>query len=373
MSPNSIGGTAGAVSADGRFIIGGDSVGCDSNANCTGIGWIWHNGQYQSINTLVGVPAGLPLYASGISGDGSALVLSNYDTDQSYLWRDGALTALSSGEPAWLVQDWATTISDDGQTVAGFRFEVQSSMEAWQWRGGDRIPLGDLQVDPNFISSIANGISGDGSTIVGGAVATPYLNQAFRWSEGQMSGLGYLRDKIIPDPIFPEFLLYPESTANATSYDGSVIVGNSASYNTRLFETEAFRWEDGVMIGLGDLPGGLFYSDARSVSADGSIIVGTGVMEGGHRAFIWDELHGMRLLEDVLIGMGLDLQGWKLTTATDISADGSVIVGFGINPNGVGEPFRAVIPEPASLALIFLGFGALFCRRLPETRRAARL
>ena len=372
-SPASQSGAAGAISADGRYIIGSDSFGCDLDGNCTGIGWVWNDGQFQSINSVVGAPAGQRLYASGISHDGGTLAIVDWDSNQSSLWRDGNLTPLSFGAPTWQIQDFATGVSDDGNTVSGGRFDALVGGEGWRWRNGTRVPLGDLQVNSTYIGSVALGVSPDGHVILGQAMSASTFNQAFRWSDGQMTSLGYLRDEIIPDPIFPKYLLYPESTANAASFDGAVIVGNSPSYNTRLFETEAFRWENGVMVGLGDLPGGMFYSDALSVSADGSIIVGTGVMEGGHRAFIWDELHGMRLLEDVLTNAGIDLQGWKLVSATDISADGTIIVGKGLNADGVLEPFRAVVPEPASMALVVLGAAAISCRRLPKCRMSARL
>jgi probable HAF family extracellular repeat protein len=44
------------------------------------------------------------------------------------------------------------------------------------------------------------------------------------------------------------------SSANAVSKDGKVVVGMSLSNSN--YEYEAFRWENGKMQGLGDLPGG---------------------------------------------------------------------------------------------------------------------
>ncbi len=61
------------------------------------------------------------------------------------------------------------------------------------------------------------------------------------------------------------------SVAQAVSADGSVVVGTGAS----AFGTEAFRWTaDDGMVGLGDLPGGGFFSAASGMSADGSTVVG---------------------------------------------------------------------------------------------------
>lgn len=117
-----------------------------------------------------------------------------------------------------------------------------------------------------------------------------------------------------------------------------MIVGSSSSDQG----SEAFRWSaNGGMVGLGDLPGGIFRSYAYGVSADGDVVVGESVTDivifepfGDwtyvFEAFIWNEQHGIRDLREVLAGdYGLDLSGWTLTRATGISADGLTIVGFG--------------------------------------------
>ena len=70
---------------------------------------------------------------------------------------------------------------------------------------------------------------------------------------------------------------------------------------------------------------------------------------------IWDSVHGMRSLKMVLENdFGLDLSGWDLTGAADISDDGLTIVGSGIN-SGRYEAWIAVIPEPASWVLLVAG------------------
>jgi hypothetical protein len=99
------------------------------------------------------------------------------------------------------------------------------------------------------------------------------------------------------------------------------------------------------MVGLGDCPGGGNGSQAQGVSGDGSVVVGfcdTGVP--GDEAFIWDAENGMRVLSDVLEqDFGLDLTGWTLNAALETSDDGRVIVGFGVNPSGNTEAWRAVL------------------------------
>ena len=94
--------------------------------------------------------------------------------------------------------------------------------------------------------------------------------------------------------------------------------------------TEAYRWtaETGI-VGLGDLPGGTFYSWAHGISADGLVIVGESDYRGpvfqiasntASQAFRWTAESGM-------VGLGtLPDALWSCATAA--SEDGSVVVGF---------------------------------------------
>lgn len=159
---------------------------------------------------------------------------------------------------------------------------------------------------------------------------------------------------------------YVGSTAYGISADGRVVVGASYSDRSEGWQ-EAFRWtESEGMVGLGDLPGGGFSSRARAASADGSVIVGDGDSGEHGGVFIWDSVHGMRNLLDVLTEeCGLGLQGWSLMFGTDVSADGLTIEGIAVDPEGGHGGYIAHIPEPA--ALILLAFGGLpLIRRRPR-------
>jgi probable HAF family extracellular repeat protein len=114
------------------------------------------------------------------------------------------------------------------------------------------------------------------------------------------------------------------SYAYGISGDGQVVVGTSAT------ETEgsvAFRWtvEDGL-VPLGWLPGG-DKNSARGVSADGSVIVGFGksyntTEDDEFEAFKWTAATGM-------VGLG-DLPGGEFDSrAYDVTADGQTVVGYG--------------------------------------------
>src|SRR5262249_31667628 len=70
----------------------------------------------------------------------------------------------------------------------------------------------------------------------------------------------------------------------------------------------------------------------------------------GYEAVIWDPVNGLRLLKQALelqmTGGDLGaLDYWTLTSATGISADGTVICGYGTNPMGITESFVATFPR----------------------------
>jgi hypothetical protein len=67
------------------------------------------------------------------------------------------------------------------------------------------------------------------------------------------------------------------------------------------------------------------------------------------RPFIWDDLHSIRDVNDVLrddYGLGESLAGWTLTGALDISDDGRTIVGDGLTPQGILAPWIAHLGSP---------------------------
>ena len=164
-------------------------------------------------------------------------------------------------------------------------------------------------------------VSADGSVIVGYGNSVNGNTEAVRWTQsGGTVGLGFLADD------------HHNSFPTDVSADGSVIVGGS--YTTPSFPISPFRWtQETGMVGLGSYPDGWFgwYDLANGVSADGSVIVGR--VDGyTNQAFRWTQSSG-------IVGLG-DLAGGSFdSSATDVSADGSVIVGYGNSVNG-SEAFR---------------------------------
>jgi len=122
------------------------------------------------------------------------------------------------------------------------------------------------------------------------------------------------------------------SQAKGVSADGSFVVGKSASVSG----TEAFLW-DAVngMQGLGDLPGSTFESAAFDVSDDGSVVVGWGKSTSsasGFEAFQWDTSNGLQGLGD--LSGGIFFSG-----ALGVSADGTTIAGASASSSGILEAF----------------------------------
>ena len=95
-------------------------------------------------------------------------------------------------------------------------------------------------------------------------------------------------------------------------------------------------------IGIGDLPGGAFFSQAFGISSDGSTIVGQSESASGLQAFRWTEADGM-------VPLGY-LEGGFFSTASCVSADGTVVVGSGTT----GHKLEAFQWTVRSLSLIHI-------------------
>lgn len=189
-------------------------------------------------------------------------------------------------------------------------------------------PLGLAPVGSAGLASVAYGVSNGGGFVVGSYDQTPAVPRAFRWSaDDGMVALEFL-----------DGLSSGSSTARSISANGLVIVGQSTSLSAKeSFPSgqEAFRWSaEGGMVALGDIPGGDFFSSASDVSADGDVVVGYGRPgQGVQSAFRWTSTTGLVQLSDLAGG---DVYGG----ASAVSADGNVAVGQG--DNGTYEAVRWV-------------------------------
>ena len=213
----------------------------------------------------------------------------------------------------------ATDVSADGNAAVGF---------ALLWTAAD----GVTSVGP---SNNAFGISPEGDVVVGMTSASG-RGHAMRWTRaGGVQDLGTLSGS--------------EAFADSASWHGAVVVGQALVLQNPYRFWHAFRWM--AARGMEDLKtlGGP-QSAAYDVTPDGSVIVGKSLISSSsasERAFRWTTQTGIRELQRELLDAGVTaVQSWILFSATSVSADGRVIVGYGFNPARQWEAFRAVLPVP---------------------------
>jgi probable HAF family extracellular repeat protein len=325
------GSAATAVSADGAVVVGS----CPDSASCSEA-WRWTQG--TGIVGLGFLSGDATSEALAVSDDGS--VVAGASGAKAARWLEGSgWQDLSGGLPPADISS-ANGVSTDGSAVVGHYISpfmgAATGVFVWRQIGGTSLYLQD---DVPWISSIT-GISSDGLVMSAwtGVLDAP---DALRFTESGSQTL----------PALPEAFCNCGQTAEAISADGTTIVGQS--------EGQAFRWQSGSgTVGLGHLDpvGSQIYSNTLAASADGRVVVGTSSelfcdpwpnCWEDERAFVWTQLRDMFNLRDELVALGLDLTGWTLTAATGVSADGTVIVGRGINPSGDPEAWRAEVPELA--------------------------
>jgi probable HAF family extracellular repeat protein len=227
---------------------------------------------------------------------------------------------------------FATGMSADGSVVSG-QSTSTSGTEAFVWTAsGGMVGLGDLP--GGAFDSSAWAVSADGLALAGDGT-TAAGREAFVWTAaGGLVPLGYL-------PGGGAF-----SGAHGVSSHGTYVAGASDSFNASPGNVEAFRWSAaGGMVGLGELDGGAAGSFANGISADGQVIVGGSETSLGTEAYVWTPSCGMRNLKSYLLSLGVgSVASWTLQNAHGVSADGTTIVGYGINPSGQTEPWIAHVP-----------------------------
>ncbi|MEM7787424.1 MAG: hypothetical protein AAF594_06835, partial [Bacteroidota bacterium] len=335
LSDGPLGSRAYAVSADGSVVVGSSSAGA--------FRWTADGGMQVVLDADQST-------AWGVSSDGSVVVgTANGLLDaEAFRWTaDGVadLGFLPEGD-----RSSAYDVSSDGSVIVGSGAGLDNGSpwsEAFRWtESGGMVGIGGLP--GGLVSAGAFGVSSDGSVVVGSSWSDRGP-RAWRWTA--TGGMVELVLDASPDNI-------AASGASAVSADGTVVVGAVTRISPN--EREAVRWtaSEGT-VGLGDLPGGRFSSSAFAVSADGTVVVGssqTGIEINDIEAFIWTQADGMRSLQAVLGEQDANLSGWTLREATGISADGNVVVGWGINPDGNVEAWRAELSPTARWVAPAAGF-----------------
>ena len=197
---------------------------------------------------------------------------------------------------------------------------------------------------PGRDSSSAAGVSANGTVVVGFSNRPHFPGiippEAFRWTAASgMVGLGSLPGGNL-------------SGATGVNADGTVVVGTTLFLTPGGFQQQAFRWtEETGMVGLDFLPGGN-QSRATGVSANGKVVVGEAVdASGREQAFRWTAATRMQSVLTLLLASKVVTMadfGWRLESANAVSADGTVIVGDGVDPLGHVQGWIARLPKESN-------------------------
>jgi uncharacterized membrane protein len=356
-------------------------------------------------------PLGIPPVAGAlgslptdVSSHGDVIVGKIYDEvddepipNTSFRWTPGGIEEL----PGCALE--RLHVSDDGTRIAGGCTTRDVARDPAVWVNGvyERVPLSG-----DFEAALIYGVSGDGLVLFGSMgieVDDPLdesdqpidSTQVFRHTNGASAAVGRLPGDLVSyfvaasfdgsaavidsqvqghppdddvvdefhgarfsiDEDHPEGVLVNlgpgagEVSPKDISSDGATVVGDSSSIG-------GFRWRANTGMTPLPLPFGALGAVPYGVSGDGSVIVGTYLRAmdeispfDEQRACIWTS-NGPRDLQDLLVvELGLDLQGWHLTSATAISRDGLTIVGTGYAP---GSPYLSgwrVGPPPSAVKL----------------------
>jgi probable HAF family extracellular repeat protein len=341
---------------------------------------------FHGLGQMPGVWPAAGTYASAISGDGSTIMgygwvcangqpsCTSSSTVQAYRWTAaGRYKVLGSRGSSDFFG--AGAVSNDGSVIVG-EHALPNKFDAFRWtaaHGMVRLPM-----------NIASAVTADGAMVTGGdnwwktsgqtGIFGPFPGEQDQTSAFGLSGTAQapvavgaaIKGSGGNGPTFHAFRWTPtgglqdlgvttgsESFATAISGNGLVIVGEARDASGFW---RAFRWTASTgMQDIGTVGGP--ESAAFAVNFDGTVIVGTSLTSSGsgsNDAFVWTATTGMQDLKTVLQAVGVHTADkWvSLTTVDGISTDGTVIVGYGLNPRtnafpfGQWEPFRVVLPVP---------------------------
>jgi probable HAF family extracellular repeat protein len=325
-----------AISADGSTIVGyawvcpNGAPSCESTGKTEAFRWTGA-GKFQVLGDLGSSIGSMALATSSTGAVVAGDAPKGDNSFGSFRWTVAkGIAAL----PAKLF--FGSAVIADGTMVAGGDFW-------WNTSGA----IGKFGPFPgNQDQTQTYGLAGTSAApiAVGAALKGSDLNgatfHAFRWTPA--SGLQDLG-----------LTTGTQSIAIAISGDGTVVVGEATDASGFW---RAFRWTASTgMVDIGTLGGP--ESAAYAVNQDGSVIVGTALsseLSDSNESFIWTASTGMQDLRTVLQSNGVhSADTWvTLESATGVSADGTVITGYGQSPRsgkfpfGVFTPYRAVVPTP---------------------------
>lgn len=282
-----------------------------------------------------GCSNGLP----SISGDGTTVLGCHVDAqgnENAAKWLGGTswqdLGSEAGAVPCGTSLSGSYGVNQDGSLGVGLLWRAQvCHANAGYW---DLINGGPATVLPMLFSgpaTRANAVNANGSVIVGWQDQATGERTAAKWVD---SGAGYVEELILtPSGGF-------NGEAQAISADGNTIVGGGYDFGSSAW---IWRPEAGVMP-LDSRPNASASFVALDVSDSGKVVVGFVRFNNSTRAVIWKPRQGQGAFLDEFIKRGGAVvpDGWTLSVANVISADGRTIYGWGFNPDGLIEMYKVV-------------------------------
>lgn len=278
-----------------------------------------------------------PVLATDVSADGSVIVGNTSGQYETFRWtaEDGIVLLGRATVPELGVGAGTPDVSADGTRISATILgadDTYATQGIWTlgsgWLECTPMPVDSGVMDQSLAS--AWGISGDGETVVG-----------LYWRAGQPGGSAHPSRWTLANGVED---LGTEGggtcencgngRANDASYDGSVIVGWVE--NPDFGNWWPTVWVDGVRTVLKETDG---FADATAVSSDGLSIVGeswfppiTPGSTGEAAVWRWDGAQWVEQRLGKLLGTA---PPFGFAVANDITADGSMIVGY--NRFGAGN------------------------------------
>lgn len=368
------------TAARGVAVVGYNATTLDGTP-LTGV-WNWQTDQVVECPlplSEAGTISGLADAGGEFYGAGWTTPLSGHP-HRAIAWQSngggpGAVVELPTGVP-WATQSWATATNIGHTTVVGAVHGNQPGIgltrQAAVWRDGGPAELLPTPVGAGY--SEAWDLSDHGDVGVG-YVAIKDQGQPSDQPKLKPAN-GTVAKGIIWQPsgitVVEPGVAGPDAEAlilTAVSGGGELALAtiNSTRANTKggLYRVGP---GDFTLLDGGDINGDGQIdllddhdSSVNDLSSNGRVIGGSITMPGGaESAALWIlGGNGEYVFFDVfteLSNLGsTGMDGWSLRAVTGVSADGTMISGWGIDPTGASGIWGATIPEPASLALLAAG------------------
>jgi uncharacterized membrane protein len=307
--------TARGISLDGQWIVGGSGSSNVPSNQHEAFRWSAATGM-ESLGPW-GSGSTFRSSAAVASFDGQ-VVAGEIPSDHVFRWTP--VQGKESVFYGWNVD--VTGISIDGGRIAGSQMWQGATTSGFHWSSREGLVFLEQGA---WSGARVRGMSADGRFIIGiGNIDVQHPWYPVVWRVGIGAG---------------EVLSFPPGTRSGTSAisaDGRIIAGFAFERSSPLL------WIDRGPFTELPLPPGTTRCGVRALSGNGRIAVGT--CEPGPVASIWlfdGAVYQPWVLTEYLLARGYQMMpGASLTVATSISGDGTVIAGDGIVPGFEVSAFR---------------------------------